>query len=210
MKQGFLIILAALAIVSCGKEETADPSAETHTYTLTQARSSKRGVAQNSWALPEKDIPSLASAMAWTYNWGAGPLSSALSSALSSGNVEYCPMAWNANYSEAGLKAAQEWILGFNEPNLKDQCNMTPVQAAEHWPALVAIVKASGKKLVSPAMNYGTLEGYHDPIVWLDEFFAQPGCSLDDVDAIAVHCYMPSSGSVKNYLELFRKYGKPI
>lgn len=203
-----LLALSVFTVCSCTKDSTTQD--ETRSYTLSQKRSAKRGVAQNSWALPEQDIPNLAPAMSWTYNWGAGPLSSALSSALSSGNIEYCPMAWNADYSEAGLKAAQEWILGFNEPNLKDQCNMTPVQAAEHWPALVAIAKASGKKLVSPAMNYGTLEGYHDPIVWLDEFFQQPGCSLDDIDAIAVHCYMPSASSVKNFIELFRKYGKPV
>lgn len=210
MKYRLLIILAALAIVSCGKENTSDPSVETHTYVLSQKRSPKRGVAQNSWALPKEDLALLGPAMSWTYNWSSTALSDAFSAALKANSVDYCPMAWNADYNEAGLRAADEWILGFNEPNLTDQAHMTPAQAAEHWPKLVAIAKASGKKLVSPAMNYGTLEGYHDPIKWLDEFFAQPGCSLDDVDAIAVHCYMPSSGSVKNYLELFRKYGKPI
>lgn len=210
MKYRLLIILAALAIVSCGKENTSDPSAETHTYVLSQKRSPKRGVAQNSWALPKEDLALLGPAMSWTYNWSSTALSDAFSAALKANSVDYCPMAWNANYNETGLTAANEWILGFNEPNLTDQCNMTPSQAAEHWPKLVAIAKASGKKLVSPAMNYGTLEGYHDPIKWLDDFFTQPGCSLDDIDAIAIHCYMPSSGAVKNFIELFRKYGKPI
>lgn len=203
-----LLALSFLAACSCTKESTTQE--ETRSYTLSQKRSTKRGVAQSNWALPEQDIPNLAPAMSWTYNWGSSALSASLTNALSEGDVEYCPMAWNANYNEAGLKAANEWILGFNEPNLKDQCNMTPAQAAEHWPAVVAIAKAAGKKLVSPAMNYGTLEDYHDPIKWLDEFFDQPGCSLDDIDAIAIHCYMPSSGAVKNFIELFRKYGKPI
>lgn len=210
MKQTVLFLLSLLLFTGFTSCEKEDPSAETHTYCLSQKRSAKRGVAQNSWAVPETDIANLAPGMSWTYNWGSNALSSTLTAALSENNVEFCPMAWNANYNEAGLRSAKEWILGFNEPNLTDQCNMTPAQAAEHWPALVAIAKASGKKLVSPAMNYGTLSGYHDPIVWLDEFFALPGISLDDIDAIALHCYMPSASAVKSFIERFRKYGKPI
>ena len=203
-----LLALAFLSACSCTKDST--PEDESHSYTLSQARSAKRGVAQDKWSLPDTDIPALAAAMTWTYNWGSNPLSATLSGHYAANGVEYCPMAWNANYNEAGLRAAQQWILGFNEPNLTDQCNMTPAQAAEHWPAVVAIAKAAGKKLVSPAMNYGTLANYSDPIKWLDEFFALPGCSLDDIDAIAIHCYMPSAESVKGFIERFRKYGKPI
>lgn len=213
--KGFVILAlmtasAALSVsaVSCGKD--SDPSDETHSYSLSQGRSPKRGVAQNTWAIPETDIANLAPGMSWTYNWGSGILSEGLKSNLAAGGVEFCPMAWNNNYNEAGLRSADEWILGFNEPNLTDQCNMTPQEAAKYWPDVVSIAKAAGKKLVSPAMNYGTLENYHDPIVWLDEFFEQPGCSLDDIDAIAVHCYMPSASSVKDFIERFRKYGKPI
>lgn len=211
MRKNTLILIAALSLsVFCSCEKEGDSTAETHSYTLIQAHSSKRGVAQNSWAVPETDIANLAPGMAWTYNWGSGILPSEVSGPLAESGVEFCPMAWNANYNEAGLRAADEWILGFNEPNLTDQCNMTPAKAAEYWPAVVEIAKSAGKKLVSPAMNYGTLSGYHDPIVWLDEFFQQPGCSLDDIDAIAVHCYMPLAASVKDYIERFRKYGKPV
>lgn len=203
-----LLALAFLSACSCTKDNT--PEDETHSYTLSQSRSAKRGVAQNSWAFPEKDIAALSPAMTWTYNWGSNVLSTDLKRCFTENGVEFCPMAWNANYNEAGLRAADQWILGFNEPNLTDQCNMTPAQAAEKWPAVVEIAKNAGKKLVSPAMNYGTLADYSDPIKWLDEFFALPGCSLDDVDAIAIHCYMPSAESVKAFIERFRKYGKPI
>ena len=201
----------AMALTIFGNACTpAEPASETHSYTLRQAKSAKRGVAQNNWAMAETDIPNLAAGMVWTYNWGSGKPSATVGALLQQSDVEFCPMAWNNRYDEAGLKAAEKWILGFNEPNLTDQCNMTPAQAAEYWPAVVAIAQAAGKKLVSPAMNYGTLEGYHDPVVWLDEFFAQPGISLDDIDAIALHCYMPSAGSVQQFIERFRKYGKPI
>ena len=59
-------------------------------------------------------------------------------------------------------------------------------------------------------MNYGTLSGYNDPWKWYDEFFSLPGISLDDVDGVAIHCYMGSAYSMKDFLDKFKKYGKPI
>ena len=60
-------------------------------------------------------------------------------------------------------------ILAYNEPNLTDQANMTPTRASELWPNLVAVAEKLGMRLTSPAMNYGTLAGYSDPEVWLDD-----------------------------------------
>ena len=57
-----------------------------------------------------------------------------------------------------------EYLLAFNEPNLTDQCNYTPQQAAVQWPRLKELADELGMKLVSPAMNYGTLGGYSDPV----------------------------------------------
>lgn len=130
--------------------------------------------------------------------------------------MDFCPMCWNGNYNADKIRqfvAAHpktKYLLGFNEPNLTDQANMTPAQAAQLWPQVVALAKELNLKLVSPAMNYGTLAGYSDPVKWLDEFFAQPGVSIDDVAAISVHCYMSSPNAVKNYIEKFRKYEKPV
>ena len=69
---------------------------------------------------------------------------------------------------------------------------------------------ATCPKLISPAMNYGTLAGYSDPIKWLDEFFEQPNVSLDDVYAISIHCYMGSAGAMAAFVQKFAKYNKPI
>ena len=87
---------------------------------------------------------------------------------------------------------------------------MTPSKAAELWPSVVDLAKELNLKLVSPAMNYGTLAGYSDPIKWLDEFFAQPGVSIDDIDAISIHCYMANPQALRNYVAMFYKYNKPI
>ncbi len=57
-------------------------------------------------------------------------------------------------------------------------------------------------------MNYGTLEVYHDPILWLDEFFEL--VPLSDFNGIAVHCYMPDAQAMKSFIERFKKYNLPI
>ncbi len=125
-------------------------------------------------------------------------------------------MCWNGSYNANKIRAYvaahpnTKYLLGFNEPNLTDQANMTPAQAAAIWPPVVALARELNLKLVSPAMNYGTLAGYSDPVKWLDEFFAQPGVSIDDIDAISVHCYMASASALQGYIEKFRKYNKPV
>lgn len=183
----------------------------TKEYTIRQRRSTKRGVCSH--VQIETDITLLAPGVAWSYNWGAKV---SFPGVMRSSNMLYMPMAWNANFNAEQMRDYKnsfpeaEYILAYNEPNLTDQANMTPAVAASHWGALKAVADELGMKLISPAVNYGTLAGYHDPIVWLDEFFAQDGVSLDDVAGIAVHCYMPSGEGLKSFMRRFDKYNKPL
>ena len=124
------------------------------------------------------------------------------------GAVQYLPKSRKRGVSFNFTIEDDIHLLAFNEPTLTDQCNYTPQQAAEHWPALKALADELDMKIVAPAMNYGTLANYGDPIVWLDEFFTL--VPLDDVDAIAIHCYMGSASALKSYVERFYKYDKPI
>lgn len=211
------LIIAAVCclffMASCEKDPVEEISGE---YTLTQAKSAKRGVSFSFGTLPEVDVPNLAPAITWSYDWSSRVPTEAIDAQFTEYGLDWCPMIWNGNYNPDNIRAYKrahpeaQYILAFNEPNLKDQANMTPAQAAELWPPVVALAKELGMKLVSPALNYGTLEGYHDPVLWMDEFLAQPGVSADDFDAIALHCYMPSAGSVKSFIDMFAKYGKPI
>lgn len=177
-------------------------------------KSMKRGVGVGSPFLQE-DIHLLAPAVAWGYNWGPALSGTALT-AFDETGMEFCPMAWNKAYNKEAISGyvkthpACKYLLAYNEPNLTDQSNMTPQEAAEGWEELVAFARDLGLKIVSPAMNYGTLAGYSDPVKWLDEFFAQPNVSLDDVCAISLHCYMASAGAMKSFIDRFDKYGKPI
>lgn len=174
-------------------------------------KSKKRGVSFN--YTREDDVNLLAPATSWSYNWGAAP-SDAMGAVFREKGMDFFPMAWNGNFDSNKIRAYKEknpqceYILAFNEPNLTDQCNNTPTQAAEYWPRLKALADELGMKLVSPAMNYGTLPGYHDPIKWLDEFFTL--IDPDDIAAISIHSYMADAGAMKSFVDLFRKYGKPI
>jgi len=176
-------------------------------------KSAKRGVAFSFTQVT--DLPLMSPYISWDYNWGNTPSNDA-ALWFDSNEMDYCPMCWNGNYNADAIRAFvaahpnTKYLLGFNEPNLTDQANMTPAQAAAIWSPVVALAKELNLKLVSPAMNYGTLAGYSDPIKWLDEFFAQPNVDINDIYAISIHCYMSSTSAVQGYVEKFEKYNKPI
>lgn len=179
----------------------------------TQGKSPKRGVGY-SFQLPAVDMLLLSDGISWFYNWSPKTSDEVAAEAGRYG-VRFVPMAWNDRYDTAAISNTvsiygDKYLLAFNEPNLTDQARMTPSEAAKYWPALKAFAQARGLQIVSPAMNYGTLPGYSDPVKWLDEFFAQPGVSVDDICAIALHSYMNSASAVKGYLDKFVKYGKPL
>ena len=177
-------------------------------------RSNKRGVSFSNPFFVE-DVAILSSGISWVYNWGPAP-SSSFDAEFGKYDIDFIPMAWNASYDKSRIRTFVQthpgckYLLAFNEPNLKDQARMTPTEAAAKWPELKAFAAEVGLQLVSPAMNYGTLDGYSDPIKWLDEFFACPEVSLNDVSAIALHCYMGAAGAMKSFIDRFDKYGKPI
>ena len=204
------VVIGAICALLSGCVCVYPPDSELHSE---MRKSAKRGVSFD--FKQAEDLPLLSPSCSWAYNWGNTQNAQA-ALWFDSNDMDFCPMAWNNTYNADAIRQyvqahpKTKYLLGFNEPNLKDQCNMTPAEAAAHWGEVVALAKELHLKLVSPAMNYGTLVGYSDPIKWLDEFFAQPGVSLSDVEAIAIHCYMASPSAVKNYVEMFKKYGKPI
>lgn len=210
MRKILFILGAAILLCAC-ETPSVQPSDKDVSYTM--HKSPKRGVAFN--FSEADDLPLLTDAISWDYNWG-NDQNSLAATWMDDEGVEFCPMCWSGNYNADRIRTyvvahpSTKYLLAFNEPNLTDQANMTPAKAAQFWPQMVALAKELNLKLVSPAMNYGTLAGYSDPIKWLDEFFAQPGVSLDDIDAISIHCYMASPQAVKNYIAMFEKYNKPI
>ncbi|MET0401999.1 MAG: glycosyl hydrolase, partial [Cystobacter sp.] len=160
--------LAALVLLGCGTSpDTKDP-------TLV-AKSAKRGIAFDI-ATPE-DLAALSPGVSWWYNWSPRPHQNVPTDFRSRHGMDFIPMLWNGNFDaasiEAHLKAHPEiqHLLLLNEPNLKDQARMTPEEAARLWPRYESVAANTGVKLVGPGMNWGTLEGYSDPVVWLDAFY---------------------------------------
>ena len=180
-----------------------------------QIKSYKRGVSYGYHSA--YDMQKYSENISWWYNWATEP-DSAIKTTYQNYNVDFAPMAWNSS----GISNVNNWvntdpnvkyILGFNEPNFKEQANMTPSQAAAAWPSFQAIADSHNLKTVGPAVNYCgncVSEGgvtYNNPFKYLDDFFT--ACIDCKVDYIALHWY-GSGNSIVGYVDDARKYNKPI
>lgn len=109
----------------------------------------------------------------WFYNWNLNRSSSP--------DLEYVPIKQKRYWP--GLK--QDWrargathLLGFNEPDKKDQANMSVDAAIKTWPSL----QRTGLRLGSPATSDGGLD-------WLYRFMDRADREGLRVDFVAVHYY---------------------
>ena len=177
-------------------------------------KSAKRGVAYDLGSAA--DLQALSSGVSWWYNWGSRPNASLPANAATQAGMDYIPMLWNASYDaatvEAYIKANNvKYLLVLNEPNLVDQADMTPAQAAAAWPGYEAVAAATGAKIVGPAITWGTMAGYGDPITWMDAFILAykqaNGNRMPQIDYLAFHWY---DYGLDAQLTRLQKYGKPF
>jgi hypothetical protein len=64
-------------------------------------------------------------------------------------------------------------------------------------------------KVISPALNYSSWTEWNSPKKWLDAFFQS--VPVEEIDGIALHCYMGWSEALINYVqEYIQYYHKPI
>ncbi len=82
--------------------------------------------------------------------------------------AQFVPMIWGAksvtSSALAQAKAAGPYLLGFNEPDMAAQSNMSVEQALDLWPQLMS----TGTTLGSPAVAFGG----DTPGGWLDRFMS--------------------------------------
>jgi hypothetical protein len=120
------------------------------------------------------------SGASWYYNWAATP-----SGIAAPAGVSFVPMIWGSgSVTTANLNQVRQEghiLLGFNEPDNGGQANMTPAQALDLWPKLMA----TGMTLGSPAVAAGG----DQPGGWLDQFMQGAKAKGYRVDFITLHWY---------------------
>jgi hypothetical protein len=170
------------------------------------AASPKRGVASSRYLAADPAVLTRLGA-SWSYDWSSRPPSRR-------GGPRWVPMVWGAGSvtpaAIASLRTARRSglardLLGFNEPDLSAQSNMTPTRAAALWPQL----QRTGLRLGSPAPA-APGDG------WLARFMSLARARHLRVDFVALHYYQdftnPNAVSDlrRQLVALHDRYRKPL
>ena len=98
-------------------------------------------------------------------------------------------------------------LLGFNEPEIPDQANLSVEEGVKLWRDVVIPVKRKfDLRLGSPGMSSDV--GRSKP--WLNSFLTQLG-GKDEIDFLVVHWYGPHFSDMRPFLEdMHQSYGLPL
>ena len=183
-------------------------------------KSPKRGIAYN--MVNAEDFGAISSSVSWWYNWYFG--TEAPTDVESAHDMQFIPMLWGHN-AEADYAALERWFLDhpgtndllvMNEPNLVDQANLSPSAAVGHWlryeefQTRMRTEHSRTIRLIGPAITWGTMPGFADPVVWLDAFYAAFNAAEGRdpvIDALAFHWY---DYGLEEQLTRLERYGKPF
>ncbi|MFF5247811.1 glycosyl hydrolase [Streptosporangium sp. NPDC000095] len=168
--------------------------------------SAKKGVGV--WQAPGVSAALAASGASWYYTWSMNH-----NGVTTPKSAEFVPMIWGADsvtdQNLAQAKNAGPYLLGFNEPDMAEQSNMTVEKALSLWPRLTA----TGQKIGSPAVAYGGDRAGG----WLDRFMSGAAQRNYRVDFVTLHWYggdfrtEAAVGQLKSYLQaVYERYRKPI
>jgi Glycosyl hydrolase catalytic core len=127
--------------------------------------------------------------------------------------VQFVPMIWGAGAvtpsTLSQVRREGRYLLGFNEPDMTSQSNMTPAQALSLWPQLMA----TGMQLGSPAVAYDAAT----PGGWLEQFMSGAAARGYRVNFITLHWYGsdfatgPAVSQLQSYLQaVYARYHLPI
>lgn len=132
-------------------------------------------------------------------------------------NITYIPQCRTGNEADqipnylSGYQnddQAQDF-MGFNEPDIDSQANMSVDQAVELWRKHVLPTRehCGGVKFGSPAVSNGP-----NGISWLKEFFEKlGGTEKSGVDHVVIHYYSPNVEHFKQYVkEVYDAFKLPV
>ena len=141
----------------------------------------------------------------WFYSWGGDRPADVPK------GVGFVPMDWGYYGNKDGtlvkwladVKAQPntKYLLGFNEPDGKDQANLSVAGALEGWPYL----QATGLTLGSPA-------AVHADGPWMQQFMAGVAEKKYRVDFVTIHWYggADASGFLGYLKKVHEMYHKPV
>jgi hypothetical protein len=193
MKQGTAAVAYTEAVTAAvGKRTPKAATTTTHTWVLSALNKPTglwKGAGEYTWEPPLADADLKLLDCSWYYNWGNyGEVQTPYGIAPIDG-IEYVPMMpgdWVARGfpGPAGSIGTATTLLGFNEPDIAAQSNMTVARALTLWPQL----EATGARLGSPAPAATGL-------AWLADFMDGDGVGyVPRVDFICLHWYTDYSG----------------
>ena len=214
-----LLLFLVLLIVSCSDKSTSSGDGNDGTDSI--EKSPKRGLAYN--LTNSEDLEALKNGVSWWYNWDLK--TTATDGYHDKYQLEFIPMLWGGNTSDLDIQYVKafilvhpeiKYLLVMNEPNLTDQANRYPQHAASDWLKYEQVVSDLAAQqrtieLVGPAMNWGTLPHYEDPVSWLDDFYSSYKSANKGrdpkIDYLAFHWY---DYGLEAQLDRLQKYGKKI
>ncbi|MGF7237356.1 MAG: glycosyl hydrolase, partial [Frankia sp.] len=170
------------------------------------AVSARKGVSARTFSGADQALA--ASGAGWYYTW-----STTHAGLTTPAGVQFVPMIWGAasvtDDALAQARANGPDLLTFNEPDRSDQANLTPTQALNLWPQLMA----SGMTLGSPSVSSGAT----DPSGWLGRFMSGAAARGYRVDFITLHWYASdfssaaSTARLRGYIQaVYNRYHRPI
>jgi hypothetical protein len=207
-----------LALIACSEDDSNPAGPENPDNKF--EKSSKRGLSYN--LKDSADLDTLKTGVSWWYNWYFK--TDAPENYYEDYEMEFIPMLWGSNPASDYTQVKNfilnhpeiDYLLVLNEPNLTDQANQLPYQAASEWIKYEQVINdlaAEGRTvyLVGPAMTWGTMTDFWDPVVWLDAFYEAYRLANDGrdpkIDYLAFHWY---DYGLEAQLDRLQKYGKQI
>ncbi|KAK7448756.1 hypothetical protein VKT23_013488 [Stygiomarasmius scandens] len=119
--------------------------------------------------------------VSWLHNWSPIPPTGLPA------DVEHVPMQWGAGAAETFqsfvLNANATHALGFNEPDLGSQSNLSPTEAASIWKQFIEPLASHGVRLGSPGVTNGPPPSMGTG--WLSDLIE--ACSGCTVDFVTIH-----------------------
>jgi hypothetical protein len=220
VKRLFPLILFSLIAFSC--KDDSSPTKEDDTLTAV-TKSPKRGIAFD--LVSSADFAAISKGVSWWYNWSTIYNVKTPANYYQTYGMDFVPMFWGGNTNNTDMTVLKSFVLShpeakyllvMNEPNLIDQANRTPTQAASDWLRYEQVVNdlaAQGRTvyLVGPAITWGTMPGLSDPVIWLDAFIAAYKSTNNGkepkIDYLAFHWY---DYGLNAQLDRLKKYNKKI